>query len=127
MARENRNGRCPPHRLRLSMIRGRPSQRSYPMAKHPTQDKLDRWSDRLTELLQQESDPQAAMQSASQRLIEAGLSLHTPKADESPFQFAQTVIADNLQMWDELAPHPLPNLQAIGSAEDLITRLLPSP
>ena len=96
------------------------------MPKDQTAWKLDQLSDRLAELLRQEENPQATMQALSRRLLEEGLSQHSPGPKESPQQFAQTVIRENPQMWDEVASLPLPNLSAIESAEALINRLLPS-
>ena len=94
--------------------------------RYATQQKLDLLSERLVELLKQESDPQAAMKRASRRLIEAGLSQHSPEPNESPFGFAETVIAQNPEMWDEVASMSLPNLAAIETSDELISSLLPS-
>ena len=96
------------------------------MAKDPTAWKLDQLSNRLAQLLREEKNPQATMRALSRRLFEDGLSQHSPEPDESPQQFAESVIRENPAMWDEVASMSLPNLQAIESAEDLINRLLPS-
>ena len=90
-----------------------------------TEWKLDQLTNRLAALLRQEKDPQSAMRQISHRLIEENLSLHSPERKESPLQFATTVIRENPQMWDEVASMSLPNLQAIETADELITSLLP--
>lgn len=88
--------------------------------------RLDQLTSRLVELLKEEPRPRETMQALSRRLIEENLSLHSPGPKESPEQFAQTVIRDNPQMWDLVSDQTLPNLEAIETADELVTRLIPS-
>ena len=97
-----------------------------PQAPDATSWRLDQLTDRLASLISQEPNPQAAMQAIARRLSDEDLSEYSPRAKESPQQFAQNVLRENPQMWDLVAEMTLPNLQAIETADDLISRLLPS-
>ena len=97
-----------------------------PRPQDPTHWKLDQLSDRLTELLKEEQNPQATMRALAKLLLEEDLSQHSPKPKESPQEFAETVLRENPAMYDLVSDLPLPNLASLTSAEELISRLLPS-
>ena len=96
------------------------------MKQDATSWKLDQLTDRLANLLRSEPNPQSAMEAISRRLSEEGLSEYSPKRKESPQQFALNVIRENPAMWDVVSDLSLPNLQALETADELISRLLPS-
>ena len=72
--------------------------------------KLEQLSDRLASLLSQEKNPQPKMEALARRMREEGLTEHSPAPKETPQTFARTVIAENPQMYDEVADLPLPIL-----------------
>lgn len=92
----------------------------------PTDWKLEKLSDRLAVLLKQEPNPRAAMEAIASRLSEEGLSQYSPRRNETPDQFALNVIEANPEMREIVAEMPLPNLGVIETADELISRLLPS-
>ena len=96
------------------------------MKQDATSWKLEQLTNRLASLLKDEPNPQAAMSAISRRLSEEGLSEYSPRPKENPQQFALNVIMENPAMWDVAADLQLPNLQALETADELISRLLPS-
>lgn len=92
-----------------------------------TRKRLDALADRLVVLLNQSSDPQAEMREAAQRLFEAGLTDFWPNQQTTPFQFAETVIADNPNVWDLINQIYLPeNLRTLETPSELISLLMPT-
>ena len=63
----------------------------------------------------------------ARRLADKDLCDHWPKANETPFQFAQNILEDNFAAWDFIADVGWPDdLSTIESAEELISLFLPS-
>jgi hypothetical protein len=89
---------------------------------------LDKISDRAAELLKESENPQSEMRWAETRLMEANLYNYPPHQDD-PQEWAEMVIAQNLDLEDQSVPwvqehnsHP----ERAETFENLILSLIPT-
>lgn len=89
---------------------------------------LERLTDRLGTLWAESDNPMAEMRSAASRFLEAELSDQQPSPRQSPREFARMLIEDNPQMRSNLGQlsHEIRNPEAIETADELISLLLPA-
>ena len=88
---------------------------------------LDRAAKKLEALLKASPDPKSDMKQAESLFMEAGL-LTAPLTERRPFPFAENLIADNPQAFEQSAPLMLANNTRPESAEsvtELVEMLLP--
>lgn len=91
-----------------------------------TRYRLEQIADRLVLLLKKEPDPQETMDALAERLMEEGLLFSGPAKAERPEAFADRVIRNNPELAEQVAMLPLPNLEAMETAEELVLSLLPT-
>jgi hypothetical protein len=89
---------------------------------------LERLTDRLGTLWAESDNPMAEMRSAASRLLEAELSDQQPSPRQNPREFARALLEDNPQMRSNLSQisHEIRNPEAIETADELISLLLPA-
>lgn len=90
-------------------------------------EKLDAIANRLEQLLSQSENPRAEMIAIEKMLSDADLANWSVPLGTTPMQFAQTMIAENPQLYDvidETRTEFRPEL--IETAEELINHIVPS-
>ena len=89
---------------------------------------LERLTDRLGTLWSESRNPMAEMRWAASRLLEAELSDQQPGPKQNPREFARLLIEDNPEMKANLRRlnHEIRNPEAIETADELISLLLPA-